>query len=182
MATQERLVGEPFLIASLGTPSFSLPSSIHLFTRHLNVSVLDWVEGLKKLSLNTIEIRSPISAVIVEEPPIGSVLEPVLQDSVHSPTKSSNSGYFLLSYIKGGFGGLGRNLAASARGRGRVSHLAKVQSHDKKDIMEGKHILIDRELRAVNARKKGRRQRPFLLTIGVLLVPIKDHYCGGWLK
>ena len=85
------MVDEPFLVGTSGTPSFSLPSSFHLFTRHLNVSGIDWVEGLKKLSLNSIEIRPPISVAIVEEPPIGSVLELVLQDSVHSPTESSDS-------------------------------------------------------------------------------------------
>ena len=157
VAARERRVDEPFLVSTSGTPSFSLPSLFHLFTRQLNVSGIDWVEGLKKLSLNSIEIRSPISATIVEEPPIGSVLEPVLHDSVHSPIESSDSSYFLRSCTKGGSGGLGRNPAASARGRGRVSLLAKAQSRAKKDVLEGKQILIDRALRAVNACKKDRR-------------------------
>ena len=52
---------------------------------------------------------------------------------------------------------MGRNPAVSARGRGRVSHLAKAQSQAKKDVLEGKQLSIDRALRAVNARKKGRR-------------------------
>ena len=61
----------------------------------MNVSGIDWVEGLKKLSLNSIEIRSPISATIVEEPPIGPVLELILFDSIHSPSESSDLGNFL---------------------------------------------------------------------------------------
>ena len=37
----ERMVGEPFLVGAPSTPSFSLPSSLHLFTRHLNVFGID---------------------------------------------------------------------------------------------------------------------------------------------
>ena len=140
VAERDIMVGEPFLIDTLGTLSFTLPSSINLFTRQLNVSGIDWVEGLKKLSLNSFEIRSPISATIIEEHPIGLVLEPVLHDSVYSPSESSKSGYFLRSCTKGGSGGLGRNPAAFARARGRVSHFAKAQSRAKKDVLEGKKI------------------------------------------
>ena len=157
MAARERLVSEPFLVGTSGTPSFSLPSSIHLFTKHLSVSGIDWVEGLKKLSLNSIEFHPPISAAIVEEPPFGPVLEPVLPDSVSSPTESSDTRYFLRSCTKGGSGGLGRNPAVSTRGRGGVSHLAKAQSQAKKDVLEGKQLSIDRALRAVHAYKKGRK-------------------------
>ena len=157
MVAQERLVGEPFLVGTPGTPSFSLPSSIYLFTRHLSVFGIYWVEGLKKLSLNYIELRPPISAALVEKPPPGPVIEPVLLDSNSSPTTSSHSSYFLRSCTKGGSRGLGRNPTASARGRGRVSLLAKAQSRAKKDVLEGKQILIDRALRAVNSCKKGSR-------------------------
>ena len=41
VAAWERMVKEPFLVGAPGTPSFSLPSSLHLFTKHLNVSSID---------------------------------------------------------------------------------------------------------------------------------------------
>ena len=47
VAARDRMVGEPFLVGAPGTPSFTLPSSINLFTRQLNVSGIDWVEGLE---------------------------------------------------------------------------------------------------------------------------------------
>ena len=75
IATRERMVKEPFIVGGLGT-LFSLPSSLHLFTRHLNVSVIDWVEGLKKLSLNSIELQPPISAAIIGNSPSGVVIKP----------------------------------------------------------------------------------------------------------
>ena len=62
----------------------------------------------------------------------------MLSNPVHSPSESSDSGYFLRSCTKGGSGGLGKNPAASTRGRGKVSHFAKAQSRAKKDVLEGK--------------------------------------------
>ena len=41
ITARERMVGEPFLVGAPSTPSFSLPLSLHLFTRHLNVSGID---------------------------------------------------------------------------------------------------------------------------------------------
>ena len=115
------------------------------------------MEGLKKLSLNSIELWPPISAAIIENSPSGLVIEPALPESVCSPTESSDSGYFLCSCTKGGTKGLGRNLVGATRGRGHVSHLARAQSHANKDVQDGKQLLISRALRAMNSRKKGRR-------------------------
>ena len=157
VAAQDIMVGEPFLFSAPRTPSFTLPSSINLFTRHLNVSVIDWVEGLKKLSLNSIELQPPISAAIIEKSPSGLVIEPTLPDSICSPTESSDSGYFLRSCTKGGTRGLGRNPVGATRGRGHVSHLARAQSRAKKDVQDGKQLPINKALRAMNSRKKSHR-------------------------
>ena len=115
------------------------------------------MEGLKKLSLNSIELHPPISTAIIENSPSSLVIKPTLPESVCSPTESSDSGYFLRSCTKGGTGGLGRNPVGATRGRGRVSHLARAQSHAKNDVQDGKQLPIDKALRVVNARKKGRR-------------------------
>ena len=96
------------------------------------------MEGLNKLTLKPIELRSPNSTTLFEEPPPGLVLEPILIYSAHSHTKSTDSGYFLRSRTNGTSGGLGKNPVATVRGRGRVSHLAMAQSRAKKDVMEGK--------------------------------------------
>ena len=179
-----RQVGERFLVGApfLGTSSFTLPPYIKLFANHLNVAGLDWVDGLKKLTLNPIELRSPIFAAFVEEPPPGPILEPILQDLVSpcSPIESSDLGYFLCSCTKFSSAGLGKDPLGTIRGRGRISHLVKAQSRAKKYVLEGKQISVDRALRAVHARKKGRRQRFYPLTVGVFLVPKKDQHCRGW--
>ena len=48
-------VDDPFSIGVplLGTSYFTLSPFINLFTKNLNLSGLDWVEGLKNLTLTT---------------------------------------------------------------------------------------------------------------------------------
>ena len=125
----------------------------------LNVSGLDWVEGLKNLSLSPQPnaLPSPISTAFVEEPPSETVLEPSFSKSSPISTESSDSGYLIRSCSKRNHGGLGKDSVGTSKGRGRKSHLAKAQSRARMDLLEGKQISIERELRAIHAQKKGRR-------------------------
>ena len=98
-----RQVGKPFLfgVPLPGTSSFSLSPSINLFANNLNVLGLDWVGGLKNLTLssNTLELMSPISATCIEEPPSVSMLEPFLLEQFPPcfPPESTDSGYLVSS-------------------------------------------------------------------------------------
>ena len=129
-----RQVGEPFLfgVPLPGTSYFSLSLSINLFANNLNVSGLDWVGGLKNLTLssNPLELLSPIYVACIEEPPFVSVLEPFLLEQFPPcfPPESTDSGYFLHFCTKGPFGGLGKATVRTPRGRGRISHFEKAQT------------------------------------------------------
>ena len=74
-----RLVDDPFLkgVPFLGTSSFTLSPSINLYTNNFNLSGLDWVEGLKNLTVTTQpkEDSLPISVAFLEEFPQISVPE-----------------------------------------------------------------------------------------------------------
>ena len=74
-----------------------------------------------------------------------------------SPIESQDSGYFLRSCKKASSAGLGKASSPARKGRGRKSKLYKAQSRSKVDLLEGKQLSIEKELRAMNARKKGRK-------------------------
>ena len=76
--------------------------------------------------------------------------------SPSSHPESSDSGYFL-RYCSKYIGGLGLDPGQVPKGRGRKSFMAKAQSKEKKDLLEGKQQSIERVLRTVRAQKKGRR-------------------------
>ena len=101
-----RQVGDPFLIGApfLGTSSFTLSPSINLFTNQLNVLGLDWVDGIKNLTLSSqpLELPTPISVACIEEPPSNSVLELIVVEVSPpiSPPELTDSGYFLHSCTK----------------------------------------------------------------------------------
>ena len=136
-----RQVGKPFLfgVPLPSTSSFSLSLSINLFANNLNVSGLDWVGGLKKLTL-PLELLSPISVACIEEPPSVSVLEPFLLEQFPPcfPPESTDSGYFLCSCTKGPYEGLGKAIVGTPRGSGRISHFEKAQTRARTDLLEGK--------------------------------------------
>ena len=156
-------VGDAMLEVQLPyTSSFSLSPLIYLFTNCLNFCGMEWVEKLKNLTITsqTLVESTPISDALLGEPSL--VLAPVLSEeeviSLLAPTESSDSGYFLQSCTKGTPRGLGKSSPPIIRGRGRRSYIAKAYSKARKDVMEGKQQSIERELRAVHAQKKGRRQ------------------------
>ena len=64
-------------------------------------------------------------------------------------------GYNLRSSAKKGAGGFGRGKSSSARGRGRISFLAKAQDRAMLDVHDGRQISIDRALRASHSLKPG---------------------------
>jgi len=82
--------------------------------------------------------------------------EPV-EDSYLSPDESTDSGYFLRSSKRNPSGGLGKAMSLVRKSRGRKSNIHKAQSRAKVDLVEGKQLSIEKALRAVNARKKGRK-------------------------
>ena len=126
-----RYVGDPFLFGDFipGISSFTLSPSINLFTNQLNVSGLDWVEGLNNLTLSSqpLDFSSPKSTAILREPPQDSTLESneVEVLSPCSPPKSTDSGYFICSCTKGTSGGLGKATLEPPKGRGMISYIAK---------------------------------------------------------
>ena len=65
------------------------------------------------------------------------------------------SGYNLRSSAKKGAGGFGRGKSLVARGRGRISFLAKSQDRAMMDVHDGRQILIDRALRESQSLKPG---------------------------
>ena len=74
-----------------------------------------------------------------------------------SPSRYSDFGYFLRSCTKVASGGLGKQSIQTPRGRGRKYFIAKAQSQERKDLLEGKQQSIERVLRALHAQKKGHR-------------------------
>ena len=165
-----------------GISTFSLSPSINLLLNQCNLVGLDWVEGLKNLTLSgpsevgflpSVEDRAGVSSSLVNEfkepsrdpltdftiktagPPI--ILEPDLgkgkEDPDSSSPEDSESGYFLRSCKKKTGGGLGKDPLPVRKGRGRTSNFSKAQSRAKNDLREGKQLSIERALRAVNARK-----------------------------
>ena len=65
------------------------------------------------------------------------------------------TGYNLRSSAKKGAGGFGRGKVPSARGRGRISLLAKAQDRAMIEVHDGRQISIDRALRASKSLKLG---------------------------
>ena len=119
------------------------------------------MDGIKNLTLSSqpLELPSPISAACIEEPPLDSVLEPIVVEvySLSSPHGSIDSGYFLCSCTKGSSEGLGKATVETPRGRGRISHFAKAQTKTRKDLLDGKKLSIEKALRVVHSQKKGKR-------------------------
>ena len=70
-----------------------------------------------------------------------------------------DSGYNLRSSAKKcakkGVGGFGKGKSSVARGRGRISFLAKAQDRAMRDVHDGRKISIDRALRASKSLKPG---------------------------
>jgi len=98
-------------------------------------------------------------ASVLEDSPF-VLIEPDPGDShdadYQSPSESQDSGYFLRSCKKAISSGLGKSSPPARKGRGRKSNLHKAQSRARVDLMEGKQLSIEKALRAVNAKKKGR--------------------------
>jgi len=74
-----------------------------------------------------------------------------------TPSESLDSGYFLRSCKNASSVGLGKTSPPGRKGRGRKSNLYKAQSRARVDLMEGKQQSIEKALRAVNAKKRGRK-------------------------
>ena len=169
-----------------GTSTYSLSPSINFLLNQCTLVGLDWVEGLKNLSISGPSIfgylpsvvdRAGASTILVddvsepihelssanthllEDPP--NILEPNpgkgAVDPGYSSPETSESGYFLQSCNKKPGGGLGKDPVPVRKGRGRISHFSKAQSRAKNDLREGKQLSIERALRAVNARRPVRK-------------------------
>jgi len=97
----------------------------------------------------------------VREGPSPVLLDPDPGDSPDgvspSPPDKLGSGYFLRSSKKDTSAGLGKSLPVASKGRGRKSNLHKAQSRARMDLMEGKQLSIEKALKAVNAKKQGRK-------------------------
>ena len=89
------LKGIPFPCIS----SLSLSPSLNLFANNVTLSSLDWVEGLKNLTISSRLTVStlPIPTASLEESPLPADPDPIISDvnSPLSPTDLSNYGYFL---------------------------------------------------------------------------------------
>jgi len=124
--------------------NFSPPGtqSFNFFLNNVSITNLDWVEGLKNMSLasdlpSTSHHPLPIAGPALELNPTSSMPVALIQDP-SSPHSSSDSGYFLRSSLKKPMGGLGKGLSPIKKGRGRESFLAKAQSKAITDLREGK--------------------------------------------
>ena len=153
-----RQVEEPFLIRAPfpSTSSFTLSSSINLSTNQLNVSGFDWVDGIKNLTLSSqpLELSSPIPTACIEEPPSVSALEPFLLKQSHScsPLNQMTQYISFIHVLKGLLGGWGKPLLGLLRrGDDRMSHFTKAQPRERKDLLAGKKISIERELIVVHS-------------------------------
>ena len=93
-----------------------------------------------------------------DTPPVSVDPDPgdTQEEDYLSPTESQDSGYFLRSCKKASSAGLGKATPHSRKGRGRKSKLFKAQSRAKVDLVEGKQLSIEKALRAVTAKEKGR--------------------------
>lgn len=164
--------------------SFSFPPSVNLFLNTVTILGHDWVEGLHNLSLSgssgPSEPRNCLSILgeedlapniplldlsladfptVLEDTPLVLVdLDPgdTHEEDYQSPSESQDSGYFLCSCKKAISSGLGKSSPPARKGHGRKSNLHKAQSRAKVDLLEGKQLSIEKALRAVNAKKKGR--------------------------
>ena len=157
-----------------------------MFLNNVSFLGFDWIEGLRNFSLagqNGIPLSIPVHPVIAEVdsgvgthaaldttafdpdpllvmadfPIIELEPEPVshLEEPCPSPTDSADSGYFLRSSQKPSLG-LGKNSLPVRRGWGRKTNLFKAQSRAKEDLLGGKQISIEMDLRAKKAKTKGR--------------------------
>ena len=169
-----------------GNSSFSFSPSLSLIINQCSLAGLDWVAGLKNLSLsglpcegftssgvNRVKVSEALEGIPVEPSASpSSDFAPLLSDlslapepdpgrgggaALLSSPESSESGYFLRSSLKKSGGGLGKDQQPVRKGRGRISHLSKAQLRAKADLREGKQLSIERALRAVNARRHVRK-------------------------
>lgn len=142
----QNLLGNPFQ----GSYSIPLSLSIKFFLNHVSLFGMDWVEGLKNLSLSSRPPRTSNSLPIFlvasfEGLPISLDPDPTVaeMDPNLSPLDSSDFGYFLRSSAKKASGGLGKGKNPTSKGRGRKLYLAKAQSKAKLDLQDGKEELIE---------------------------------------
>ena len=144
-----------------GISSFSLSPSLNLFANNVTLSGLDWVEGLKNLTISSqlTPATLPISTIYLEESLIPVKPNPIIDDINYplSPLDSLDSRYFLRSFSKTTSEGLGKDTNMASKGRGRKTFISKAQSKAKKDLLEVKQNSIERDIRSMRAQKKGRR-------------------------
>jgi len=165
-----------------GITKLSLSPSINFMLNQCTMVGLDWMEGLKNLSISgpteegfvaslggrggdlklkvgsvtepNVEPSASKAFLIEEAPPI---LEPdpgIEAEGMADPSPANDeAGYFLRSRTKKGEGGLGKDPPSVRRGRGRISNLSKAQSKAVRDLRDGKQLSIERALRAVDARE-----------------------------
>jgi len=160
----------------LGTPTFSLNAAFNVFVKHFSVMNLDWVEGLRTLSIEDpsghiknlpltppsdglvphLEVEAPVLALIEGPPGEDSINEEIATPPL-SQDESSDSGYFLRSCKKISNGGLGKDIPPARSKRGRKSNLHKAQSRARMELVDGKQLSIEKALRAGKGRSRGRR-------------------------
>ena len=101
----------------------------------------------------------PIVDSIFSQPaPQGKVTVFDLGEGLMVPLETSAplvKGYNLRSSAKKGAGGLGRGKLPAARGRGRISFLARAQDRAMLDVHDGRQYSIERALRARQSLKTG---------------------------
>jgi len=106
-------------------------------------------------------VTSPVDCTSALGVPPHVLIDPDPGDSLDegplSLSDSLESGYFLRSCKKASSAGLGKSAPPGRKGRGRKSNLQKAQSRARVDLLEGKQQSIDMALRAVNAKKRGRK-------------------------
>jgi len=161
---------------NMGTPSFSFNAVFNVFVKHFFALNLDWVEGLRTLSMedpsghiknlpitplsdgpvSQLEAVSPVLALIEGPPGEESITEEIATPPL-SEDESSDSGYFLRSCKKISGGGLAKDLPPARNKRGRKSNLHKAQSRARMDLVEGKQLSIEKALRAGKGRSRGRK-------------------------
>jgi len=161
---------------NLGTPTFSLNAAFNVFVKRFSVMNLDWVEGLRTLTIEDPsgliknfsltppsdglvthpEAEAPVLALIEGPPREGSINEEIVTPPL-SQDESSDSGYFLRSCKKISNGGLGKDIPPARSKRGRKSNLHKAQSRARMDLVDGKQLSIEKALRAGKGRSRGRR-------------------------
>ena len=170
---------------SPGISSLTLTPNVNLIMKNVSFFGLDWIEGLRKLSLSgrtvpplphhvpfltaedelgkdssfapvlTERVSDPFP--VLEEPP-SSMLESEPKSPPEESCPSPSESTESIHFLRSStktVSGLGKVSSPVRRSRGRKKNLSKAQSRAREDLLEGKQQTIERALRAKKAKKKG---------------------------